>query len=264
MAGNPVAPAAAAGSHGQVPHNTFDERVAPTYDADSADRFAPEVLHPTADLLAELAGDGAALELAIGTGRVALALHERGVEVHGIDISTHMVAELRAKPGGDAIPVTIGDMATTRLDRTFRLAYVVFNTITNLTTQDEQVRCFANAADHLEAGGRFVVEVLVPELRRLPPGDAHRAFTVTPTHLGFDEYDLVENIVRSNHWYLRDGGLEVFVSSHRYVWPAELDLMARMAGLELEHRWSGWDREPFTAESANTVSVWRKATSSAV
>lgn len=241
-----------------MPEDVFDELVAPTYDADSADRFDPAVLDPTVDLLAELAAGGAALELAIGTGRVALPLARRGVEVHGIDLSTAMVAELRAKPGGDAVPVTIGDMATTRLDRSFRLAYLVFNTITNLVTQDEQVRCFQNAADHLEPGGRFLVEVLLPELRRLPPGDTHRAFTVTPTHLGFDEYDLVADLCRSNHWFVRDGGLQVFVSTHRYVWPAELDLMARLAGLELESRWADWGRSPLTADSTNTVSVWRK------
>lgn len=241
-----------------MPQDVFDERVAPTYDADSAERFAPAVLDPTVDLLAELAGDGAALELAIGTGRVALPLSRRGVEVHGIDISTAMVAELRAKSDGAALPVTIGDMATTTLGRTFRLAYLVFNTISNLTNQDEQVRCFQNVAEHLEPGGRFVLEVLLPELRRLPPGDVHRAFTVTPTHLGFDEYDLVATICRSNHWFVRDGGLQVFVSTHRYVWPAEMDLMARLAGLELEDRWGGWGREPYTAESTNTVSVWRK------
>ena len=243
---------------GPVPQDTFDERVAPTYDADSQDMFDPEVLDPAVDLLAELSDGGAALELAVGTGRVALPLHERGVEVHGIDISTHMVAQLRAKPGGDALPVTIGDMATTSLDTTFRLAYVVFNTITNLTTQDEQVRCFQNAAAHLETGGRFLVEVFTPDLRRLPPGEQHRAFTFTPTHLGVDEYDLVANICRSNHWFLRDAGLQVFVSIHRYVWPAEMDLMARMAGLELEDRWGGWDREPYTADNTSTVSVWRK------
>ena len=242
-----------------VPDDVFDHRVAPTYDADSAEMFAPEVLDPTVDLLAGLADDGAALELAIGTGRVALPLIRRGVEVHGIDISSHMVAELRAKPGGDEVPVTIGDMATTRLGRDFRLAYLVFNTITNLTTQEEQVRCFQNVADHLEPGGRFVIEVFVPELRRLPPGDAYRAFTVTPDHLGFDEYDLVACICRSNHWFVRDGSLQVFVSTHRYVWPAEMDLMAQMAGLSLEDRWGGWRREPFTADSTSTVSVWRKA-----
>jgi SAM-dependent methyltransferase len=240
-----------------VPDDVFDQRVAPTYDADSAEMFLPEVLDPAVDLLAELAGDGAALELAIGTGRVALPLRGRGIDVHGIDISSSMVAELRAKPGGDEVPVTIGDMATTRLDRTFRLAYLVFNTITNLTAQQEQVRCFQNAADHLEPGGRFVIEVFVPELRRLPPGDAYRAFTVTPTHLGFDEYDVVATICRSNHWFLRDGSLQVFVSTHRYVWPAEMDLMAQMAGLSLEDRWGGWRREPYTAESTTTVSVWR-------
>lgn len=242
-----------------MPDDSFDESVAPTYDADSAEMFAPEVLDPTVELLVELAGDGAALELAVGTGRVALPLAARGVEVHGIDISAAMVAEMSAKPGGEAIPVTVGDMATVALGRHFRLAYLVFNTITNLTTQGEQVRCFRNAADHLEPGGRFLVEVFVPELRRLPPGETHRAFTVTPTHVGVDHYDLVANLCRSNHWFVRDGELQVFVSTHRYVWPAEMDLMARMAGLELEDRWGGWDREPFTAESRSTVSVWRRA-----
>jgi SAM-dependent methyltransferase len=241
-----------------VPEDVFDERVAQHYDADSADMFTPRVLDPSVDLLVELAEGGPALELAIGTGRVALPLHRRAVEVHGIDISPSMVGELRAKPGGGDLPVTVGDMATTSLGRTFRLAYLVFNTITNLTTQDEQVRCFRNAADHLEPGGRFLIEVFLPELRRLPPGDAHRAFLVTPTHLGVDEYDLVATTCRSHHWFLRDGGAEVFVSTHRYLWPAEMDLMARMAGLELEHRWGGWCREPYTAESTNTVSVWRK------
>lgn len=241
-----------------MPQNVFDESVAPTYDADSPEMFDPEVLGPTVERLAELADGGAALELAIGTGRVALPLSERGVEVHGIDISTAMVAELRKKPGGDRIPVTIGDMATTRLGRTFRLVYIPFNTITNLTLQDEQVQCFRNAADHLEPGGRFVIEVFTPQLRRLLPGETHQVFQVSPTHLGIDEYDLVASICRSHHWFDRDGSLQVFVSTHRYVWPAELDLMARLAGLELEARWGGWNRERFTAESTNSVAVWRK------
>ncbi len=242
-----------------MPEDIFDERVAPTYDADSEEMFAPEVLDPAVDLLAQLADGGAALELAIGTGRVALPLSRRGVEVHGVDISTAMVAELQAKPGGAAIPVTVGDMATATLDRAFRLAYLVFNALTNLTTQDEQVQCFGNAARHLEPGGRFVVEVFVPELRRLPSGDTHRAFLVTPTHLGVDEYDLVANICRSNHWFVRDDGeLQVFVSTHRYAWPAEMDLMARIAGMTLRDRWADWDRSMFTSSSTKHVSVWAK------
>ena len=241
-----------------MPQNTFDETVAPTYDADSAVMYAPQVLGPAVDLLTELAGGGTALELAIGTGRVALALRERGVDVHGIDISEAMVAALRAKAGGDSVPVAIGDMATTDVGRRFGLVYLVFNAITNLVDQDEQVRCFRNAADHLEPGGRFVVEVFLPELRRLPPGDDHRVFVVEDDHVGFDEYDVVANVCRSHHWFSRDGRLQVFVSTHRYVWPAELDLMARLAGLELEARWGGWRREPYTSESRDTVSVWRK------
>jgi SAM-dependent methyltransferase len=241
-----------------VPEVYFTERIAARYDEDSAGMFAPAVVGPAVDFLAGQAGDGAALELGIGTGRIALPLHARGVPVHGIELSEPMAARLRAKPGADQIGVTIGDFATVRVGRTFRLAYLVFNTIMNLTTQDEQVDCFRNVAAHLEPGGCFVIEVQVPDLQRLPPGETVRAFTVTPAHLGFDEYDIAAQIVYSHHYFDRAGRLETFSAPYRFLWPAELDLMARLAGMRLRERWSGWNREPFTSESTKHISVWEK------
>jgi SAM-dependent methyltransferase len=241
-----------------VPEVYFTERIAARYDEDSAGMFAPAVVGPAVDFLAGQTGDGAALELGIGTGRIALPLHARGVPVHGIELSEPMAARLRAKPGADRIGVTIGDFATVRVGRTFRLAYLVFNTIMNLTTQDEQVDCFRNVAAHLEPGGCFVIEVQVPDLQRLPPGETVRAFTVTPAHLGFDEYDIAAQIVYSHHYFDRAGRLETFSAPYRFLWPAELDLMARLAGMRLRERWSGWNREPFTSESTKHISVWEK------
>jgi SAM-dependent methyltransferase len=241
-----------------VPRNRFDTDIAEMYDADSADMFEPDTLEPVVTFLADLAGTGAALELGIGTGRIALPLSRRGVRVHGIDLSPAMVAQLRAKPGADDISVTIGDLATTRIDGTFRIAYLVYNTICNLTTQDEQVACFRNVAAHLEPGGRFVVEVGVPALQRLPPGETVRAFHVSPTKLGFDEYDVARQGLVSHHYRTRDGGIDEFSMPFRYVWPSELDLMARLAGMTLRERWSGWNREPFTGDSTKHVSVWQK------
>jgi SAM-dependent methyltransferase len=242
-----------------VPKNYFDERIAERCETYWPELFDPAVVDPAVSFLADLAGTGAALELGIGTGRLALPLSQRGVRVRGIELSPAMVAQLQAKPGADDIGVTIGDFATTRIDETFKLAYLVRNTIMNLTTQDEQVECFRNVAAHLEPGGFFVIEVIVPELRRLPPGETMRAFTVTPTHLGFDEYvDLVAQSSFSHHYWVVDGRLETFSAPFRYVWPSELDLMARLAGLTLRERWSGWSREPFTNESRTHVSVWEK------
>jgi SAM-dependent methyltransferase len=241
-----------------MPQDHFGEPVAAKYDDDAADMFAPEVVDPVVDFLAGLAGQGAALELGIGTGRIALPLSGRGVPVHGIDLSAAMVARLRAKPGADKIGVTVGDFATTTVDGRFSVAYLVFNTIGNLTTQDEQVACFQNAAAHLEPGGCFVIETGVPDLQRLPPGETVRAFDVSPTHLGFDEYDVATQGLISHHYTLVDGRLEVFALPLRYVWPAELDLMARLAGMTLRERWSDWDRSPFTSESRRHVSVWEK------
>jgi SAM-dependent methyltransferase len=242
-----------------MPDNLFSGWVARGYDAASADMYAPEVLGPTVDFLAELAGDGRALELAIGTGRVGLALTARGVDVHGIELSPDMVEQLRAKPGGDAVPVTIGDMAATRLDRTFPLVYLVYNTISNLLTQEEQVACFENAAAHLEPGGCFVIECGVPSLQRLQPGERYLAFDVSPAHLGFDTIDVVTQRQTSHHYYVHDDRVALFESQHRYAWPAELDLMARFAGLSLRERYAGFDRSPFTATSYQHVSVWQKA-----
>ena len=178
--------------------------------------------------------------------------------MHGIDLSSAMVARLRAKPGGDEIGVTIGDFATTRVDGTFRLVYLVYNTISNLTTQDEQVECFHNAAEHLAPGGRFVIELFVPVLQRLPPGETVRAFTVSPTRLGFDEYDVATQSLISHHYWVVEGQLEVLSVPFRYVWPSELDLMARLAGMTLLERWSDWNRGPFTGDSTAHVSVWEK------
>jgi SAM-dependent methyltransferase len=242
-----------------VPEIYFDERIARGYDAATADMFDPAVLDSTVDFLAEIVGDGAALELGIGTGRVALPLSRRGVPVHGIDLSPAMVERLQAKPGAEDIDVTIGDFATTRVEGIFRLVYLVYNTITNLGSQGSQVECFRNVASHLEPGGSFVIEVGVPDLRRLPPGETVRAFTVSQTHLGFDEYtDIPAQILYSHHYWLTGDKVETFSAPHRYVWPSELDLMARIAGLTLRDRWSDWTRSPFTNESTSHVSVWEK------
>jgi SAM-dependent methyltransferase len=241
-----------------VLENHFGERVAERYDESSADMFEPAVVDPAVDFLAELAGSGAALELGIGTGRLALPLAQRGIRVHGIDLSEAMVARLRTKPGAEDIEVTIGDFATTRVEGTFSLAYLVFNTIMNLTTQDEQIACFENVAAHLEPGGCFVIEVGVPALQRLPPGETVRAFDISATHLGFDEYDVVSQGLISHHYSVVDGKLELHSVPFRYVWPSELDLMARLAGMRLRERWSGWKREPFASDSRKHVSVWEK------
>ena len=238
-----------------MPVDHFGEDVAAHYD-DWLGSYAE--VEATVDFLAELAGGGATLELGIGTGRIALPLAARGIRVSGIDLSTAMVARLRAKPGGEDVGVTIGDFATTRVDGAFRLAYLVFNTISNLTTQDEQVACFQNAAAHLEPGGCFVVEDDVPSLQRLPPGETVRPFDVSPTHLGFDEYDVASQGLVSHHYTLVDGTWQARSIPFRYTWPAELDLMARIAGMALRERWSGWRREPFTSESRKHVSVWER------
>ncbi len=240
--------------------NLFDERIARTYDADSDEMFDPAVVGATVDFLAGLAGDGAALEFAIGTGRIALPLSGRGVPVRGIDLSPDMVAQLRAKPGAEAIGVTVGDMTSTRLDGSFRLVYLVYNTIGNVTTQDAQVACFCNAAAHLEPGGCFVIEVGIPQLRRLPPGDRAQAFTVTPTRLGFDTFDVANQLGVSHHYWIEDGRAQTFSTPWRFVWPAELDLMARIAGMRLRERWADWGRQRFTSESWKHVSVWEKVT----
>jgi SAM-dependent methyltransferase len=241
-----------------MPEDHFGEQVAERFDERYAHLAEPAVVDPIVDFVAEVAGDGAALELGVGTGRIALPLAERGVHVHGIELSEAMVARLRAKPGADHIDVTIGDFATTTVEGKFSLVYLVANTIMNLTTQDEQVACFRNAAAHLEPGGCFLIEVLVPGLQRLPPGETFQPFVVEPGHVGFDEYDVVRQGLVSHHYWIEDGKVDVTSPPFRYVWPSELDLMARIAGMTLRERWGGWKREVFAGESTKHVSVWEK------
>ena len=237
----------------------WDEDTAERYDDISAEMFAPEVLDPAVDFLARLAGSGPALELAIGTGRVAIPLAARGVSVTGIELSQPMVDRLRRKVSAQELPAVTGDMATTTVSGRFSLVYVVWNSLGNLRTQDEQVQCFRNAARHLSPGGRFVVELWVPGIRRFPPGQAAVPFEVTDRHVGFDTYDMVTQQGTSHHyWRLDDGSARYGHSNFRYIWPAECDLMARLAGLELEQRVESWDGAPFTSDSEGHVSVWRK------
>ena len=236
----------------------FDEARAARYDELHAAKAADDVVGPMVDFLAELAGNGRALELAIGTGRIGLPLARRGVPVHGIELSRPMVERLRAKPGADLVEVTIGDMATTRVAGSFALAYLVANTIGNLTAQDAQVACFRNVAAHLEPGGRFVIEMIVPDLQWLPPGERTHAFQFSDDHIGIDEFDVANQRLTSHHWALHDGEWTKFSVPFRYAWPAELDLMAQLAGMQLRERWGGWRREPFTSESRKHISVWEK------
>jgi 2-polyprenyl-3-methyl-5-hydroxy-6-metoxy-1,4-benzoquinol methylase len=236
----------------------FDEPVAARYDASEGEMFDAAAIDPAVDFLADLAGIGRALEFGIGTGRIALPLSQRGVPVYGIDMSNAMVARLRTKPGGDAIGVTIGDFATTTVDGSFSVVYLVFNTILNLTTQAAQVECFRNAAAHLEPGGCFVIEVMVPELQSLPRGETLHAFHASETSWGIDEYDVANQGLTSHHFEIVGGRVERLSVPFRYAWPSELDLMAELAGMRLRERWGGWNREPFTSDSRKHVSVWEK------
>jgi SAM-dependent methyltransferase len=236
----------------------FGEQVAATYDDDESAEFDHAVIDATAGFLAGLAGSGPALEFAVGTGRIALPLAARGVPVHGIDMSRAMVARLRSKPGGDGVGVTIGDFATARVPGSYSLVYLVFNTIMNLTTQDAQVTCFASAAAHLQPGGCFVIEVMVPELRKLPPGQDTVPVRVTGTGVAFDRYDTATQAMSSNYLEVTGDRGSYQSIPFRYAWPTELDLMARLAGMALRERWSGWAREPFTSESGKHISVWQK------
>jgi hypothetical protein len=236
----------------------FGPEIAQSYDESVAEMFDPAAVEPAVNVLAELAGDGRALEFAIGTGRIALTLAARGVDVCGLELSEAMVEQLRQKPGGRDLPVTVGDMASTRVEGRFRLVYLVLNTIGNLTTQNEQVACFANAASHLEAGGCFVVEVGVPELRRLPAGERHVVFHADSDSWGIDEYDTSSQRLVSHHLRRDDAGLRHRAIPFRYVWPAELDLMARLADMKLASRWADWHGRPFSHESTSHVSIWRK------
>ena len=236
----------------------FGERAASVYDERTADMFDPAVLRPVVDLLADLAGHGPTLEFGIGTGRIALPLAQRGVRVIGIDNSEAMVARLRAKPGAADINVTIGNFATTRVDGEFTLVYLVFNTIFNLVTQEEQVACFQNAAMHLDSGGRFVIETHVPDLQRLPLGQTIIPYRAEPEGLSFDVYDVVTQRFSSQHYVFAEDGVQAYPVEFRYAWPSELDLMGRLAGLTLSDRWAGWQREPFTSLSRAHVSVYQK------
>lgn len=241
-----------------MPEAHFEEWIAQRYRTLWPELFEPAVVEATVDFLARLAGAGSALEFGIGTGRIAIPLRRRGVLVKGIELSRAMAAELTAQDEASNIDVTIGDFAKTKTDGAFRLVYLLRNTITNLITQDEQIDAFRNAAAHLEPGGYFLIENYVPELRRLPPGEKMHVFTATPSHLGFEKYDAARQVAVSHHYWVIDGQFKQFSSPHRYVWPAELDLMARLAGLILVQRWSGWNREPFTSESRSHISVWQQ------
>jgi SAM-dependent methyltransferase len=238
---------------------TWDREVAEAFDATYAAQFDPAVVDPVVDVLAELASEGRALELAIGTGRIALPLRARGVAVAGIELSPAMVEQLQAKPGADEVTVTIGDMTTARVPGEFTLVYLVANTIMNVTTQEEQVAVFANAAAHLTPGGCFVLDVIVPQLRRVPRGEVGRVFTLEPDHVGIETFDdEVGQIAWSHHWVQLDGRMVQHSAPYRYVWPAELDLMARLAGFHRRDRWNGWDRAPFTSDSIRQVVVYEK------
>ena len=239
----------------------FGESIASEYDDPADEMNAATAIDPVVDVLARLAGEGRALELAIGTGRIALPLASRGVPVVGIELSRAMVARLRAKPGGADIPVSIGDLATTTVDGTFSLVYLVYNTIMNLTSQAAQVACFRNAAVHLEPGGAFLIEVGVPDLQRLPPGETVHPFHVSEKRWGFDEYDIARQRLVSHHLEISGGRARQVSIPFRYVWPAELDLMAELAGLRLRERWAGWHGEPFTSDSRQHVSIWERPAS---
>jgi SAM-dependent methyltransferase len=241
-----------------VVEDFFGADVARRYDDSESGMFEPAVIESTVAFLVDHAGGGPALEFGIGTGRIGLPLAARGIDVHGIDLSAAMVDRLRAKPGADAIRATVGNFASTRVPGEFGLVYLVFNTIMNVTTQAGQVACFRNAAAHLRPGGRFIVEVGVPDLQRLPVGETVRPFSVAPDRLGFDEYDVANQGLVSHHFWLADGRAERLSIPFRYVWPAELDLMAELAGLTFVERWADWDRSPFAAPSRKHVSVWQR------
>ncbi len=237
----------------------WGREVAEAYDVMYATMFDPSVLDPMVDTLQALAAGGPVLEFAVGTGRVALPLSARGVPVDGIELSPHMVEQLRSKSGADAVSVTIGDMMSTRTEGSYSLVYLVFNTITNVTTQQDQVAVFVNAAAHLRPGGCFLVEVGVPQLWRLAPGELGRVFELRPDHVAVETFDdLVDQISWSHHWITIDGRLVQHSAPYRYVWPSELTLMAQIAGLRLCDRWSDWRGQPFTSDSPSQVAVFEK------
>ncbi|WP_108839423.1 class I SAM-dependent methyltransferase [Tateyamaria sp. Alg231-49] len=236
----------------------FDEDVARTYDQDHGGTD-PMLIERTVDCLVDLSSFGDVLELAIGTGRIAIPLAERGVQIKGIELSAAMVRKLREKETGPPIEVAIGDMTSTQVQGTFSLVYLVFNTIDNLTSQQAQVACFKNAARHLGQGGRFIIETLVPPIQKIPFGEERLAFASSPDHFGIDEFDVASQNYTSNHVWMKDRRHMHQSIPFRYVWPSELDLMAQMAGMDLEYRWSDWDRSPFDRMSTKHISVWKKS-----
>jgi SAM-dependent methyltransferase len=245
--------------HRLVAESGFEEWIAQRYEELWPELFDDALIAATVGILAERAGGRPALEFGVGTGRIAVPLSRAGVRVHGIELSPAMIARLHAQPGGSAVGVTLGDFASVRVGQKFGLVYLLRNTITNLTTQRAQIEAFRNAAAHLHPGGYFVIENYVPALRLLPPGQTTRVFTATSTHLGYEEYDVAAQIAISHHVWFLDGAVKTFSSSHRYVWPSELDLMAQLAGMTRRARWAGWHREPFTDQSPSHVTVWQTA-----
>jgi SAM-dependent methyltransferase len=239
-----------------MPETFFDEWIAKRYQMLWPELYEPDLLDAAVDFIADIAGSGPILEFGIGTGRLALPLSRRGIRVAGIELSPAMATQLQLQEAASDIDVIVGDFATAQVGETFTLVYLVRNTITNLTTQDEQVECFRNAALHLKPGGLFVIENYIPELRRLPPGEKMHVFKATPTHIGVGEYDVVNQIEISRHWWVIEEQLKTLSSSHRYVWPSELDLMARLAGMTLRERWRDWRSGLFTSESRSHISVW--------
>lgn len=237
--------------------NYFGKEIAEKYDDDQS-IYNPSIVNTMVNFLANLAGNGTALEFGIGTGRIALPLSQKGIKMHGIDFSPDMIAQLQSKPGADSIGITIGNFAEMKVNKSFRLVFLVFNTITNLTTQDAQVNCFNNAAAHLEPGGCFVIETFIPELRLLPHGQTIRPHQFNETRFDFDEYNVATQELVSHHYKNINGSFQGHSLPFRYVWPSELDLMARLAGMKLKERWSDWNKQPFTNESTAHISVWEK------
>jgi len=238
--------------------DVWDEAAAASYDTPGSGMFAPGVLDPAVDRLAELAAGGAVLEFAIGTGRVAIPLRQKGVPVSGIEIAPAMLRRLREKMDEGTLPVVLGDMTTATVPGRFSLVFLVFNGISNVGTQAEQIACFRNAARHLTPGGRFVVELWVPELPPRPPAAQAVVGRMHDGYILVDTIDTVTQHLVSHHFGFGEGeGATLFHSSHRYVWPSELDLMAQLAGCELESRHADWHGTPFTAASPNHVSVYR-------
>ena len=236
--------------------STSFDPIAPFFDEIYAYLEVEEVVGPAVDFLAELAGDGHALELGMGTGRIALPLAARGIDVSGIELSEGMVARLREKPGGQDIPVVIGDFSRASVEGSFSLAYIVRNTLWNLRTQEKQVACFQNVAAHLAPGGHFVIEMFVPDLHGITPGHNIRALRAEASRMSFDVFDVANQGLTSVHYWFREEGIRSFAGQGRYVWPAEMDLMARLAGMRLSERWADWDRAPFTEDSRSHISVY--------